>query len=80
MENSLELIELSSINKVSLAWVPFCSNTESIRDDPYWTSRKTNLELIEYKYLIDKVLHFFQSIKLSVAQRTTRLLFLLLHC
>ena len=24
-----------------------CSNTGSIRDDPYWTSRKNNLELIE---------------------------------
>ena len=25
----------------------FCSNTGSIRDDPYWTSRKNSLELIE---------------------------------
>ena len=24
-----------------------CSNTESIRDNPYWTSRKNSLELIE---------------------------------
>ncbi len=24
-----------------------CSNTGSIRDDPYWTSRKNSLELIE---------------------------------
>jgi hypothetical protein len=47
MENSLELIELSSINKVSLAQVSSCSNTGSIRDDPYWTSRKNSLELIE---------------------------------
>jgi hypothetical protein len=34
-ENSLELIELSSINKVSLVSVSSCSNTGSIRDDPY---------------------------------------------
>ena len=45
--NSLELIELSCINKVSLVWVSSCSNTRSIRDDPYWTSRKNSLELIE---------------------------------
>ena len=25
----------------------FCSNTGSVRDDPYWTSRKNSLELIE---------------------------------
>jgi hypothetical protein len=37
MDNSLELIELSSINKVSLVQVSSCSNTRSIRDDPYWT-------------------------------------------
>ena len=41
-KNSLELIELSSINKVSLVYVFFCSNTESIRDDPYWTCRKNS--------------------------------------
>jgi hypothetical protein len=46
-ENSLELIELSSINKVSIVYVSSCSNTGSIRDDPYWTSRKNSLELIE---------------------------------
>ena len=46
-KNSLELIELSSINKVSLGLVSSCSNTGSIRDDPYWTSRKNILELIE---------------------------------
>ena len=46
-KNSLELIELSSINKVSLVWVSSCSKTGSIRDDPYWTSRKNSLELIE---------------------------------
>ena len=27
--------------------VSSCSNTGSIRDDPYWTSRKDSLELIE---------------------------------
>ena len=25
----------------------FCSNTGSTRDNPYWTSRKNSLELIE---------------------------------
>jgi hypothetical protein len=33
--------------KVSLIKVSSCSKTGSIRDDPYWTSRKNNLELIE---------------------------------
>jgi hypothetical protein len=47
MKNSLELIELSSINKFSLVHVSSCSNTGSIRDDLYWTSRKNSLELIE---------------------------------
>jgi hypothetical protein len=43
-----KLIELSSINKVSLVLhVSACSNTEPIRDDPYWTSRENSLELIE---------------------------------
>ncbi len=42
-----EQIELSSINKVSLVYVSFCSNTRSIRDDLYWTSRKNSLELTE---------------------------------
>jgi hypothetical protein len=41
-ENSLELIELSSINKVSLVYISSCSNTGSIRDDPYWTSRENS--------------------------------------
>ena len=47
--NSLELIQLSSINIVSLVLVQVssCSNTGSIRDDPYWTSRENSLELIE---------------------------------
>ena len=47
MKNSLELIELSSINKVSLVQVFSCSNTGSIRNDPYRTYRKNNLELID---------------------------------
>jgi hypothetical protein len=46
-KNSLELIELSSINKVSLVQVSSCSNTGSKRDDPYWTSRENSLKLIE---------------------------------
>ena len=37
----------SGINKVSLVEVSSYNNTESIRDDPYWTSRKNSLELIE---------------------------------
>ena len=45
-KNSLELIELSSINKVSLIQVSFCSCTESLRDDRYWTSMKNSLELM----------------------------------
>ena len=53
-KNSLELIELSSLNKVSLVYVSFCSNTGSIRDGPYWISRKNSLELIELSS-IDKV-------------------------
>jgi hypothetical protein len=40
-------MELFRINKVSLVEVSFCSNSVSIRDDPYWTSRKNSLELIE---------------------------------
>ena len=35
------------MNKDSLVCVSSCSNTESIRDDSYWTSRKKSLELIE---------------------------------
>ena len=46
-KNSVELIELSSINKVSLVQIFSCSNIGSIRDDPFWTSRKNRLELIE---------------------------------
>jgi hypothetical protein len=53
-KNSLELIELSSINKVSLVLLSSCSNIGSIRDDPYWTSRDNSLELIEL-FSINKV-------------------------
>ena len=45
--NSLELIELSSINKVCLVHVFPCSNTGSTRDDPYWASRKNSLKMTE---------------------------------
>ena len=54
-KNSLELIDLLfSINKVSLVWVSSCSNTGSIRDDPYRTFRKNSLELIDL-FSINKV-------------------------
>ena len=52
-KNSLELIELSSINKVSLVYVSSCSNTGSIRDDFYWTSRKNSSELRK-QYLFNR--------------------------
>ena len=45
------MIELFSINKVTLVQVSFCSNIGSIRDDPYWTSRKNSLEIIELSSL-----------------------------
>ena len=35
------------MNSVNLVWVSSCSDTGSIRDDSYWTSRKNSLELIE---------------------------------
>ena len=44
--NSLEFIEPSSINKVSLVYVSSCSNTGPITARPI-TSRKRSLELIE---------------------------------
>ena len=47
IKNSLELIELSRMLKVSLVLVSSCSNTGSIRDDLYWTG----LELIELSSL-----------------------------
>ena len=46
-ENSVEMIELSSINKVSLVWVSSYSNIGSMRYDYYWTSRESTLELVE---------------------------------
>ena len=36
------LVTINKFNEQSL-----CSNTGSVRDDPYWTSRKNSLELIE---------------------------------
>ena len=44
--NSLELIELSSINKVDLAYVSSCSDTGSIGGDPCWIFGKSSLELM----------------------------------
>ena len=41
------ILSLSGINESSLVQVSSCSNTGSIRDDPYWTSMKNSLELIE---------------------------------
>ena len=35
--------------KESLVEVSCCSNTRSIRDDPYWISTKNSLELIELR-------------------------------
>ena len=46
-KNILDVVKPSTINKVSLVNVSFCRNTGSIRDDPYWTSEKKSLELIE---------------------------------
>ena len=46
-KNTLELIELSSVNKVNLALVSSCSNTGSTRDDPNWISKKNSLDLID---------------------------------
>jgi hypothetical protein len=40
-------MELPSIIKVSLDVILHDSNTGSIRDDPYWISRKNSLELME---------------------------------
>ena len=45
--NSLELVDLS---KVSFVQVSSCTNTGSIRDDPYWISRKNSLEMIEFSF------------------------------
>ena len=50
MKNSLELIELSSINKVSLVQVSSCGNTGSIRNDPYRTSREKISDFLVGKF------------------------------
>jgi hypothetical protein len=48
-ENSfIELIELSSINKVSLVYVSSCSNTGTIRDDFYWIYNTVRLSSLLY--------------------------------
>ena len=41
------MVEISSANKISLVQVFSCSNTGSIKDDPYWTSKENSFELIE---------------------------------
>ena len=58
-KNSLELIELSSINEVSLYSVGFssCSYTGLIRDGSYRPSKENSLELIELSS-INKVNYF----------------------
>ncbi len=38
---------ITSSEQITTLLVSSCSNTGSIRDDPYWTSRKNTLELIE---------------------------------
>ena len=43
VRNSLEVIELSSVYKVSLVEIPFRRNTVSVRGDPEWTSSKNGL-------------------------------------
>ena len=44
---------LSSINDVVLVYFSSCSNTGSITDDIYWTSRKNILELMELSSIND---------------------------
>ena len=39
--------QLSHENRTQFVRVSFCSNTGSIRDDSYWTSRNNSLELTE---------------------------------
>ena len=62
-------MELFSINKASLVWVSSGSNTGSIRDDPYWTSRKTSLELIELSTMWDATIRFFGLDFLAITSR-----------
>ena len=47
--NSLELIELSSVDKVGLIQISSCNNIGAIKYDLDldWTSRSNSLELIE---------------------------------
>ena len=51
---TVKLIEISSINKVSLVYVSSCGYTGSIRDDHYWIFRKNSLELIELSRFYNK--------------------------
>ena len=51
---TVKLIEISSMNKVSLVYVSSCGYTGSIRDDPYWISRNNSLELIELSRFYNK--------------------------
>jgi hypothetical protein len=60
-ENSVKLIELSSLNKFSLVYVSSCSNTEPIMDNRYWTSRKDSLELMELSSVYIHILFFHSS-------------------
>jgi hypothetical protein len=53
-ENSLELIKLSSTNKVSLVYVSSRGDTGSTRDDFYWTSSENSLKLILYRAIQHK--------------------------
>ena len=50
------MVELSSINKVSLAQVFSCSNTALITDDLYWNSMKDSLELVELSIVYKVIL------------------------
>jgi hypothetical protein len=43
----LKLFSLEDQSKMTLTGPLYMSNTGSIRDDPYWTSRENSLELIE---------------------------------
>ena len=45
MKNSLELLELSSVNKVMVWFPPVVTQVQ--RNDPYWTSRENSLEFLE---------------------------------
>ena len=47
-KNSLELIELSSINNVSLVQISFCSNARSMRDEKAIQHKKSQFTLFSY--------------------------------